>query len=205
MSQDLSGPRKSRPQQPISLGRSPQVLAFGRTESRGRFTTPYPTRRLNYPPMPLTDTAIRNAKPTPKAVKMFDAGGLFLLVQPTGSKLWRLKYRFGGKEKLLALGSYPEVGLRDARTRRDPAREQLANDEDPGQLNPAHRMTPRQQHQSRLGRLPARGNRPAHAPALLGRRAPRNADCWRPFRAVRRWSCKPCVDGIALRRVRGHS
>lgn len=93
--------------------------------------------------MPLTDTAIRNAKPAPKAVKMFDAGGLFLLVQPTGSKLWRLKYRFGGKEKLLALGAYPEVGLRDARSRRDRAREQLANDEDPGQLRKIDKLLKR--------------------------------------------------------------
>ncbi|NKI96617.1 integrase [Rhizobacter sp. SG703] len=74
---------------------------------------------------------------------MFDAGGLFLLVQPTGSKLWRLKYRFGGKEKLLALGAYPEVGLRDARTRRDRAREQLANDEDPGQLRKIDKLLKR--------------------------------------------------------------
>ncbi|WP_168562379.1 integrase arm-type DNA-binding domain-containing protein [Rhizobacter sp. SG703] len=93
--------------------------------------------------MPLTDTAIRNAKSAPKPVKMFDAGGLFLLVQPTGSKLWRLKYRFGGKEKLLALGAYPEVGLRDARTRRDRAREQLANDEDPGQLRKIDKLLKR--------------------------------------------------------------
>lgn len=84
--------------------------------------------------MPLTDTAIRNAKPAAKPLKMFDASGLFLLVQPTGSKLWRFKYRFGGKEKLLALGAYPEVGLKDARARRDRARQQVAEGEDPGQL-----------------------------------------------------------------------
>lgn len=84
--------------------------------------------------MPLAVTAIRNAKPAAKPVKMFDGGGLYLLVQPTGGKLWRLKYRVGGKEKLLSLGAYPAIGLQDARIRRDQAREQLAKGIDPGQL-----------------------------------------------------------------------
>lgn len=65
-------------------------------------------------PMALTDTAIRNAKPAAKPVKMFDGGGLYLLVQPTGGKLWRHKYRFGGTEKLLSLGAYPQIGLKAA-------------------------------------------------------------------------------------------
>ena len=72
--------------------------------------------------MPLSDTAIRKAKPTDKPYKLADEKGLFLLVTPAGGKWWRLKYRFGGKEKLLALGKYPEVGLKDARERRDDAR-----------------------------------------------------------------------------------
>ncbi len=59
--------------------------------------------------MPLTQVAIKNAKADDKAVKLFDSGGLFLLVQPAGGKWWRYKYRFAGKEKLLALGSYPDV------------------------------------------------------------------------------------------------
>jgi hypothetical protein len=54
--------------------------------------------------MALSDSSIRNAKPAEKPYKLYDDGGLFLLVPPTGSRLWRLKYRFGGKEKLLALG-----------------------------------------------------------------------------------------------------
>ena len=61
--------------------------------------------------MPLTDTAIRNAKPGKKPLKLFDARGLFLLVPPSGGKWWRLKYRFEGKEKLLSLGVYPDVPL----------------------------------------------------------------------------------------------
>ena len=81
--------------------------------------------------MPLTDITIRNAKPGPKPVKLFDERGMFLLVTPAGGKWWRLKYRFDGKEKLLSLGVYPDVGLKDARERRDTARKQLANGIDP--------------------------------------------------------------------------
>ncbi|KAB2891408.1 MAG: DUF4102 domain-containing protein [Desulfobulbaceae bacterium] len=69
--------------------------------------------------VPLTDTRIRTIKATPKAQKLFDGGGLFLLVSPTGGKLWRLKYRFGGIEKLLAIGAYPQISLADARQRRE--------------------------------------------------------------------------------------
>lgn len=93
--------------------------------------------------MALTDTAIRNAKPSVKPVKMFDASGLYLLVQPAGGKLWRLKFYFGGKEKLLALGSYPEITLRDARARRDEARRQIAHGIDPGQARKAAKAAQR--------------------------------------------------------------
>jgi integrase len=81
----------------------------------------------------LTDPKIRQAKPADKPYKLFDGGGLFLLVQPGGSKLWRLKYRFGGKEKLLAIGSYDMgVSLKKAREERDKARGQLVEGIDPG-------------------------------------------------------------------------
>jgi len=73
--------------------------------------------------MALTDTTIRLAKPDTKDRKLADGKGLYLLVTASGSKLWRLKYRIDGKEKKLALGSYPEVGLKDARARRDAARQ----------------------------------------------------------------------------------
>lgn len=79
----------------------------------------------------LTDVAIRNAKPGPKAYKMGDSHGLFLLVQPTGGKLWRFKYRVDGREKKLAIGPYPEIGLGEARRRRDEAREAMAAGKDP--------------------------------------------------------------------------
>ncbi|MGH8761946.1 MAG: Arm DNA-binding domain-containing protein, partial [Nitrosospira sp.] len=72
--------------------------------------------------MPLTDTAIRTAKPRSKPYKMADEKGMFLYITPAGGKLWRLKYRVDGKEKLLSLGAYPDVGLKDACARRDEAR-----------------------------------------------------------------------------------
>jgi hypothetical protein len=78
-------------------------------------------------PMPLSDTAIKNAKPALKPVRMFDGGGLYLETSPAGGKLWRLKYRFGGMEKRLALGKYPQTGLKEARERRDEARKILSN------------------------------------------------------------------------------
>ena len=82
-------------------------------------------------PMSLTDTALRAAKPSDKARKLFDGDGLFLFVTPTGTKSWRLKYRYMNKEKLLALGLYPQVSLKDARERAAAARKLVANDIDP--------------------------------------------------------------------------
>lgn len=89
--------------------------------------------------MPLSDTAIRKAKPgihpvrghTSKPYKLSDSGGLYLEVAPAGGKWWRLKYRIGGKEKRLSLGTYPEVSLAEARTRRDEARKLVAAGADP--------------------------------------------------------------------------
>ena len=81
--------------------------------------------------MPLSDVAIRNAKPREKPYKMGDSLGLFLLVQPSGGKLWRQKYRMDGREKKLGLGIYPEVSLSEARRRRDEARELIAAGKDP--------------------------------------------------------------------------
>ena len=80
--------------------------------------------------MALSDTAIRTAKPSDKPYKLSDEKGLFLLITANGSKYWRLKYRIGGKEKLLSLGTYPDVSLKDARERRKEARKLLANDVD---------------------------------------------------------------------------
>lgn len=89
--------------------------------------------------MALTDTTIRNAKPTEKQFKLYDERGLFLVVTPSGGKWWRLKYRYDGKEKLLSLGTYPDVSLKDARIRRDEARKLLVNEIDPGQNRKAQK------------------------------------------------------------------
>jgi integrase len=83
--------------------------------------------------MPLTATAIEKAKVAERAVRLFDGGGLYLELSPTGGKWWRLKYRHGGKEKRLSLGVYPEVSLKAARTRRDDARKLLAEGIDPSE------------------------------------------------------------------------
>ncbi len=81
--------------------------------------------------MPLTDVAIRSAKPSEKARRLSDGAGLYLEVSPAGGKWWRFKFHFDGKEKRLSLGVYPDVGLKDARERRDDARRLLANGIDP--------------------------------------------------------------------------
>src|SRR5690349_6825383 len=84
--------------------------------------------------MKLNDMAARKAKPQAKPYKMADGGGMYLEVMPNGSKYWRFKYRFGGKEKRLAFGVYPDVSLALARQRRDDARKLLANEVDPAVL-----------------------------------------------------------------------
>lgn len=81
--------------------------------------------------MALTDTAIRNAKPKDKPYKVADAQGLYLLVNPAGSKLWRVKYRINGVERKLAIGAYPGITLAEARVARDAARKQLVQAIDP--------------------------------------------------------------------------
>jgi integrase len=88
--------------------------------------------------MPLTDTAIRAAKAQAgRTLKLSDGGGLQLWVAPTGSKLWKLAYRFAGKQLKLSLGLYPAVGLKDARAQRDAAKRLLASGVDPGQQKKA--------------------------------------------------------------------
>jgi integrase len=82
--------------------------------------------------MPLSDTATRNAKPREKTYRLADAKGMYLEVTPAGGKYWRMKYRFGGKEKRIAFGVYPDVSLAQARERCGQARQLLANGVDPG-------------------------------------------------------------------------
>lgn len=88
-------------------------------------------KREFYTPMQLNDIKVRNAKPSAKPYKISDGGGMFLYVQPNGSKYWRLKYRFAGKEKSLSVGVYPETSLAQARGLRTNARNELAAGRDP--------------------------------------------------------------------------
>ncbi len=82
--------------------------------------------------MPLTDTALRNLKSNGTPTKLADSEGLYLYLPPSGRKLWRLDDRYGGKRKTLSLGAYPAISLREARRKRDDAKELLAHDIDPG-------------------------------------------------------------------------
>ncbi|MGB0920490.1 MAG: tyrosine-type recombinase/integrase [Alphaproteobacteria bacterium] len=87
--------------------------------------------------MPLTDRTIKNLKSREKPYKLADGGGLYVMVNPTGSKLWRFAYRFGGKQRTLALGSYPDLSLAAAREARRVARIQLTEGIDPNQVKKA--------------------------------------------------------------------
>lgn len=88
---------------------------------------------------PLSEMKVRTVKPAEKPQKLFDGGGLFLLVTPTGGKLWNLKYRFDGKEKKLALGAYPHVSLVEARQKREKAKALLAKGVDPRETRKAQK------------------------------------------------------------------
>jgi integrase len=88
----------------------------------------------------LTDVQVRNAKPREKDYKLTDGYGLYLLVTPSGGKLWRFQYRFNGKQKLLALGAYPSIPLAEARQRREDARKLLANGVDPSEIKKAQKV-----------------------------------------------------------------
>ncbi|CAH0354082.1 integrase arm-type DNA-binding domain-containing protein [Aquabacterium sp. CECT 9606] len=89
----------------------------------------------------LNDIAIKKAAPQDKPYNLSDGGGLGLEVQPSGSKWWRLRYRFDGKEKMLSLGVYPDIGLKDARERRDKARQDIAKGIDPSSKRKAEKST----------------------------------------------------------------
>lgn len=90
--------------------------------------------------MPLTDVAVRSAKPRTKRYKLADGGGLYLEVSPTGGKWWRWKYRVAGIEKRLSFGTYPDVPVKTARAKRDAARRQLADGIDPGVARRAEKL-----------------------------------------------------------------
>ena len=83
--------------------------------------------------MPLTDAAVRNAKPKESPYSVADGAGLSLLVQPSGGKWWRFRYRFFDRPRVMSFGTYPDIGLREARSQRDAARKLLTEGIDPGE------------------------------------------------------------------------
>lgn len=89
--------------------------------------------------MPLTNKQIDKAKPQAKDTKIFDGGGLYLLITPTGGKLWYLKFRYAGKEGKLSFGTYPAISLADARQRREEAKKLIANGVDPRNVKKAQK------------------------------------------------------------------
>ena len=94
--------------------------------------------------MPLSDAKVRTLGPKDRAYKVGDFDGLFVLVKPTGSRLWQMKYRFAGKEKLLSFGAYPAIGLAQARQLRDEARAVLAAGGDPSEVKQERKRTERE-------------------------------------------------------------
>lgn len=94
----------------------------------------------NVPPMMLNARKVEAAKGKEKSYKLFDGGGLYLQVEPNGSRYWRMKYRFAGKEKRLSFGVYPTVTLADARQKREDAKKLLAAGEDPGEVKKAKKQ-----------------------------------------------------------------
>ncbi len=126
--------------------------------------------------MALTDVAIRNAKPGAKAVKLADGGGMFLLVTPAGGRLWRLKYRMDGREKLLAIGAYPEISLGEARRRREEAREMIALGKDPSR---------EKQREKVRARIQAADTFAAISAEYCAKRKRDGAKGWAPATAVR--------------------
>ena len=89
----------------------------------------------------LTNTQIRGARPREKPYKLFDERGLYLLVHPKGGRWWRFRYRLRGREKLLSLGTYPDVSLKRAREKRDEARSLVADKIDPSAKRQAERFS----------------------------------------------------------------
>ena len=94
----------------------------------------------------LSESEIRDVKYEDKIYRLFDGGGLYLQVTPSGGKWWRFKYRFGKKEKSLALGTYPVTSIEDARRSRDAAKELLAQDIDPGEIRKQEKARSKAEH-----------------------------------------------------------
>lgn len=126
--------------------------------------------------MKLSDAKCKSTKPKDKPYKLYDGQGMFLEIRPNNSRYWRLKYRFGGKEKLLALGVYPLIPLKEARQRRDDARRLLEQDIDPGMDRKERRLKTFEDAENTFERLTRewyenwrQDKTPKHAAAILSR------------------------------------
>jgi Arm DNA-binding domain len=160
------------------------LLAFSETQPSWLFTPVcwYPAKLLVYllvseprsvgdTNMPLKDVSVRNAKAGSRPRKLSDGGGLHVLIQPTGSKLWRLAYRFAGKQKTLALGVYPTVSLEEARRHRDEAKKLLARSIDPSVQRKADRHAGKDStFRAVAGEVIAKLEREGRAQATLNKR-----------------------------------
>ena len=140
----------------------------------------------------LTDIAIRNVKPGTKPFKMGDGGGMFLQVTPAGGKLWRLKYRIDGREKLLAIGTYPELSLSDARKRREEARELIAAGKDPSREKQRKKVQSRVQTENTFSAISAE---------YCKKRRRDGAKAWAPATASRSEYLCPSSDNLRLMAV----
>ena len=141
--------------------------------------------------MPLTHIQIDGARPLPAAYRLSDGRGLSLVIQPSGAKLWRFKYRHDGKQKTLHIGAWPKVGITDARNRREEARKLLAEGGDSILVKRFGR------HAAKL-KIKAGNGFPA---ATLGWKARSSAGRWRGSGRLRRRDIKP----LSLRTTAGFS
>lgn len=155
---------------------------------------------------PLTVAQIRQAKPSARAVSLFDGGGLYLLVQPDGSRYWRFKYRFAGRSRLLSMGVYPAVSLAEARRRRDEARRLLAQGIDPSAQRRAAKEAQADSFEAVAREWFAQKSpylAPSHADKII-RRLERDVFPWlgaRPVAGIEAPEILACVRRIASRGV----
>lgn len=128
--------------------------------------------------MPLTDVAIRNAKPAANTVKLSDGGGLQLWIEPKGGKLWRLAYRFDGKQKKLSIGTYPAIDLRAARAKREEAKALLRDGKDPGAEKRLEKLTGKANRENTFEAIAARSPPGRNRAARLRRRSTSSIGFW---------------------------
>ena len=119
--------------------------------SNSKYINAPPTSRIRLPSDKLTELGVRKAKPSSKPKKLSDGRGLFLLLHPNGSKYWRMKYRFMGKEKLLSIGVWPNVSISEARNKRNEAKQLLENGKDPSADKKKQKLGLRESHGNTFG------------------------------------------------------